>query len=229
MSFREDREEAKQMKKRIVSLMICVALFVAVVGCAKPETAAGNAQLESAQESTEQSGADAAKDVADTDGAGVANDAAQDAGAGVVFETKTLSGSTVKSEDIFSAHKLTMVNLWGTYCGPCIREMPDLEVLNQRLGEKDCAIIGIVIDVQGIEDGAMVLTAGKILADTGVTYQNLLPWAGFTEVFPANFVPTTYFVDREGRIVGEAAIGARGADEYEALLDEVLATLPDGK
>ena len=216
MSFREDREEAKQMKKRIVSLMICVALCVAVVGCAKTGATAGSAQ----QESTEQSGADAAQGTEDAD-------VAEDAGAGVVFETKTLSGSTVKSEDIFGAHKLTMVNLWGTYCGPCIREMPDLEVLNQRLGEKDCAIIGIVIDVQGIEDGAMVLTAGKILADTGVTYQNLLPWAGFTEVFPANFVPTTYFVDREGRIVGEAAIGARGADEYEALLDEVLATLPD--
>jgi thiol-disulfide isomerase/thioredoxin len=55
---------------------------------------------------------------------------------GISFETTDLAGNTVRSEDIFGENALTMVNLWGTYCGPCIGEMPDLEELNGRLKDK---------------------------------------------------------------------------------------------
>ena len=143
----------------------------------------------------------------------------------VSFETEDLEGNKIKSEDIFSAHRLTMVNIWGTYCGPCIREMPDLEVLNQRLGEKDCAIIGIVCDVASSTDSKMVKAAEDIISDTGVTYLNILPWKNFYKDLPTAYIPTTYFVDSEGRIIGEPAIGARGADDYEKLLDDILKTL----
>ena len=51
----------------------------------------------------------------------------------VSFETVDIDGNKVSSADIFSKHKLTMVNIWGTFCGPCIREMPDLEELRARL------------------------------------------------------------------------------------------------
>ena len=55
----------------------------------------------------------------------------------VIFETTDIDGNQVSSADIFSQHKITMVNIWGTFCGPCIDEMPDLEVLSGRLAEKD--------------------------------------------------------------------------------------------
>ncbi len=144
------------------------------------------------------------------------------------FETTDLEGNTVSSEDIFSEHKITLVNIWGTYCGPCINEMPDLEILNQRLAEKDCAIIGIVSDVRGSGDTALIGTAKEIVSQTGVTYVNLVPWQGWYEKLMAEYIPTTYFIDSKGHIVGEAAVGARGADDYEALLDEVLKTLDGG-
>ncbi len=138
------------------------------------------------------------------------------------FETADLDGNVILSEDLFKENRLTMINLWGTYCGPCINEMPGLEELNERLKEKECAIVGLVIDVEGPEDKALLDEAKDILADTGVSYLNLFPWDGWYRDLPAQFIPTSYFVDREGHIVGKAAVGARAADEYEKLIDALL-------
>ena len=142
--------------------------------------------------------------------------------AAVSFETVDIDGNKVSSADIFSQHKITMVNIWGTFCGPCIDEMPDLEVLNGRLAEKDCAIIGIVCDVLGPKDEDTIADARDIIETTGVTYLNLLPWKEFNDVFPAMYVPTTYFVDSSGQIVGKEAVGSRSADDYEGLVDGLL-------
>ena len=151
--------------------------------------------------------------------------ATAEAGTEIHFETVDLAGNPVRSEDIFSQNTLTMVNIWGTFCGPCINEMPDLEVLNGRLADKGCAIIGVVCDVAGPDDASHIAEAEEIVADTGVTYQNLIPWDGFDAALPAEYIPTTYFVDSQGRLVGEPAVGSRGADDYEALLDAALASL----
>ena len=145
-----------------------------------------------------------------------------DEGTKVSFDTLDLDGNPVNSEELFKNNIITMVNIWGTFCGPCINEMPDLQTLNQRITEKGCTVVGIVCDVQGIADTGQIQAAKDILEDTGVTYLNLLPWNGFDTAFPAQFIPTTYFVDSKGQIVGEAAVGSRGAEAYEALLDEVL-------
>ena len=149
--------------------------------------------------------------------------ALSDAGTAVAFDALDLDGNPVSSADIFSRNKLTVINIWGTFCGPCINEMPDLEVLNGRLAEKGCEIIGIVCDVSGSADTKHIEDAKEIISDTGVSYLNLIPWDGFDEALPAEYIPTTYFVDSEGRLVGEPAVGSRGADEYEALIDAVLA------
>ncbi len=146
-------------------------------------------------------------------------------GSAIAFETTDLDGNTVRSEDIFGKNKITMVNIWGTFCGPCIQEMPELEVLYGRLADKGCTMIGIVCDVLDAADTRQIETAREIVADTGVTYLNLIPWEGMQDVLAASLIPTTYFIDSQGCIVGEAAVGARGADEYEALLDEILKTI----
>ena len=143
----------------------------------------------------------------------------------VVFETADLDGNPVNSAELFDAHALTMVNLWGTYCGPCISEMPDLAELSARLEEKNCAIIGVVVDASGRNQESVIESAREIIADTGVAYLNLLPWDGIAGDLPSQYIPTTYFIDAEGRIVGSAVIGSRGADEYEALIDDALASL----
>ncbi|MBO4229371.1 MAG: TlpA family protein disulfide reductase [Clostridia bacterium] len=144
---------------------------------------------------------------------------------GISFAATDLDGNTVSSEDVFGSHTLTMVNLWGTYCGPCIREMPELEVLNGRLKEKNCAVIGVVIDVSGADDEEMIRTAREILSEAGASYLNLVPWDGLRTDLPSTYIPTTYFIDENGNVVGDPVIGAHSADEYEALIDERLSSL----
>ena len=198
------------MKKLSLSLLLILFLILsmAITGCSS-----------NGEDSAETSGAEASET---SEAATADSSEASAAYQGISFETTDLDGNAVTAEELFSQHKLTMINLWGTYCGPCIGEMPDLEILSQRLAEKDCAIVGVVVDVAGLEDTARLETAREIIADTGVTYMNLLPWYTLMEDFPAQFIPTSYFVNSEGQIVGEAAIGARGSDDYEALIDELL-------
>ena len=222
------------MKKKILSLLIVFVLAAFLTACGGVETASTEsasaadttraeseaAETEAVQEETTASDTKAAqKETTETE----AETAQAEAGGGLAFETTDLEGNAVSAADLFSAHKLTMVNIWGTYCGPCVGEMPDLEVLNARLAEKDCAIIGIVCDVRGSGDTKTIGIAKDIISQTGVTYLNLLPWETFWDELPAEFIPTTYFVASDGQVVGEAAVGARGADEYEALVDELLA------
>ena len=140
----------------------------------------------------------------------------------IYFETTDLDGNVVRSEDLFKGHRLTMVNIWGTFCGPCIDEMPELEKLNYRLKQKDCAIIGIVSDVQSPEDSETIGAAKGLIEEIGVKYTNLVPWDDTWEVFPAQFIPTSYLVDEEGRIVGEAVVGARSVDDYDEWIDGML-------
>lgn len=208
------------MKKLSLSLLLILSLILsmaaALTGCSSSGKDSAETSAAQSQASTE------AAEASETSQAAANSSEASAAYQGISFETTDLDGNAVTAEELFSQHKLTMINLWGTYCGPCIGEMPDLEILSQRLAEKDCAIVGVVVDVAGLEDTARLETAREIIADTGVTYLNLFPWYTLMEDFPAQFIPTSYFVNSEGQIVGEAAIGARGADDYEALIDELL-------
>ena len=81
----------------------------------------------------------------------------------------------------------------------------------------------VVIDAGGDYQMEVIRAAEEIIGDTGVSYLNLLPWEGIDDQFPAQYIPTTYFVDANGNIVGETAVGSRGADDYEALIEEALA------
>ncbi len=62
------------------------------------------------------------------------------------FSATDLDGNAV-DESIFSSSKLTMVNIWATFCGPCIGEMPDLGLLNEEYASEGFQVVGIVADV----------------------------------------------------------------------------------
>ena len=57
------------------------------------------------------------------------------------FDTVDLDGNAV-DQGVFSEHKLTMVNIWATYCGPCISEMPDLGILAEEYEDKGLQVMG---------------------------------------------------------------------------------------
>ena len=120
----------------------------------------------------------------------------------VTFEAVSADGETVTS-DIFADSRLTMVNVWATYCNPCLMEMPYLGELAAEYSPEDFQIIGIISDVmEGDED--TLQTALSLISETGAdTYTHLLLneslyTAMLTDV---TAVPTTFFVDSEGRIL----------------------------
>ena len=121
------------------------------------------------------------------------------------FEGKDLDGNTVKSSDLFSGNAVTVVNFWFTTCGPCVGELGDLDALNKELSGKGGALIGInAFTLDGNE--AAISDAKDVLTQSGATYQNVYFDSGseagkFVESIYA--YPTTYVVNRSGRIVGE--------------------------
>ena len=135
------------------------------------------------------------------------------------FETTDTKGNKV-TEKIFADKDITMVNVWGTFCGPCINEMPELQKIYESL-PKNANLIGIVADVpEGMKDG--VDNANYIEKQTGVKYTNLTlsdSLSSFAKRFYA--VPSTIFVDKNGNIIGELVMGA-DIDAYVKNLQNVL-------
>ena len=145
------------------------------------------------------------------------------------FEGKDLDGNTVKSDELFSANAVTVVNFWFTTCGPCVGELGDLDALNKDLSGKGGALIGInAFTLDGNE--AAISDAKDVLTQSGATYQNVYFDSGseagkFVESIYA--YPTTYVVNRSGRIVGDPIVGAvtgkAQAEALQAQIDKALA------
>ena len=135
------------------------------------------------------------------------------------FETTDTKGNKV-TEKIFADKDITMVNVWGTFCGPCINEMPELQKIYESLPE-NANLIGVIADVpEGMKDG--VDNANYIEKQTGVKYTNLTlsdSLGSFARRFYA--VPSTIFVDKNGNIIGELVMGA-DIDAYVRNLQNVL-------
>ena len=139
----------------------------------------------------------------------------------VSFDTVDLDGTPISSKALFANNKVTMINIWATTCGPCIEEMPELEELNKEFQEKGGAIVGLVDDVW-VNNTKYLDEARAIVQDTGVTYLNLCAWEGYDDVLNSVATPTTYFVDSQGRILGDPIMGA-APFEYRTRMEEYLA------
>ena len=145
------------------------------------------------------------------------------------FEGKDLDGNTVKSDELFSANAVTVVNFWFTTCNPCVGELAELDALNKELAEKGGALIGVnTFTLDG--DEAAISEAKDVLAKKGATYQNVyFNSDGEAGKFTENIFayPTTYVVDRNGNIVGEPIVGAitekNQAETLQKLIDQALA------
>ena len=159
------------------------------------------------------------------DNAGTAGDSAD---AFPSFEGQDLDGNPVDSATLFSNNAVTVVNFWFTTCKPCVGELPDLEALHQELAKKGGAVIGI--NAFTLDSNAKEIEDAKsILKQQGVTYPNI--WFASNSdagLFTAGLYafPTTYVVDRNGRIVGDPIVGAISSDaqmkKLNALIDQAL-------
>lgn len=187
---------------------LCAALLsVAVLaGCA--DTPAGSGNTENTTPSP------AGSNTAET------AQAEQESAAFPTFTATALDGSTV-TESIFSETDLTVLNIWGTFCGPCIGEMPELGEWAKEMPD-NVQIVGLIIDINGEEDTEHRDLAVDITQQAGVDFTNLIANTDFAPILKDVIgVPTTLFIDGEGTLVGDPIIGAN-VDGYKKFVEDYL-------
>lgn len=137
----------------------------------------------------------------------------------ITFEGTDLEGNTI-SQEAFSQSKLTMVNVWATYCNPCLREMPGLGQLAKEHDRSEFQIIGVVSDVWEGENQEL---AENLVQQTGANYPHLLVNDSISHALLAGVsaVPTTFFFDAEGAYLG-GVVGSAEKSAWEELINELL-------
>jgi thiol-disulfide isomerase/thioredoxin len=138
------------------------------------------------------------------------------------FSSRSAAGEPV-SEAIFAEAKLTMVNIWATWCPPCRAEMPDLGLLGRSMPDGS-QLVGLLLDAG--ESGALDDAEG-ILTQAKADFLQIFPVEAMAPVLEEiDAIPTTIFVDSRGRIVGEPLIGSRTEKEYRAEIEKILKSMP---
>ena len=139
----------------------------------------------------------------------------------ISFETVDLEGNPVTSKELFADHKITMINIWATWCTHCVRELPELEKMSKEWAEQDCQIIGICDDAM---DDEMAAEAIKILEKNGVTYRNIRSTDEIKDLLKFTALPTSYYVDSEGVVLDYPIKGAM-IEVYPEKLQELLSNM----
>ncbi len=137
----------------------------------------------------------------------------------IIFEGTDLEGNAV-SQEIFTRSGLTMVNVWATFCNPCLSEMPGLGELAAEYDPSEFQIIGVVSDVREGEDQTLV---EDLVRETGADYTHLLANASLDQALLSSVsgVPTTFFFDGEGAYLG-GVVGAAEKSDWEEIIHGLL-------
>ena len=206
------------------ALVLAAVLTAAFAACGAGAASSGSA----APASSAASGSMAASS-APASSAPAASGAAAGTGVLASFTAQDLDGNTVDGT-LWQGHKLTLVNVWGTFCGPCLSEMPDLGTLSAEYADKGVQFVGVVIDAlnsDGSYSDDVIATAKQLVEQTGANYLHVLPSQDLinAKLSEVQAVPTMFFVDENGAIVGETYLGARSADDWRTIIDGMLAQM----
>ena len=144
------------------------------------------------------------------------------------FEGKDLYGNKADNS-VFSENAVTVVNFWFNECKPCVEELSEMNALNDRIKEQGGEVIGVNVGtLDGNEEN--IATAKQILETKGAKYRNIYFDSNSDAgkfALGVTAVPTTYVIDRNGNIVGEALLGGIDNDDnlntLQNTIDEVLA------
>ena len=200
-------------KKLLQALSILGMCSVIIVGgCASGEDSSSKLKEDAAQEEK------ADQEVLDAGGS-----EASDGGSLGEFSMEDVNGETY-TQEMFADHDLTMINVFITWCSPCIREIPDLEKLSKEMEDQGVQVVGIVLDVAGNADEETIEKAKLLAEKTGAAYPFLIPDAGYLNGRLAGIsaVPETFFADKEGNIVGETYSGSRSFEDWKGIVEKEL-------
>ena len=201
-------------KKYYVPALVFSGLFCMAVlnGCASGDNSASSNEANPSVQDT-QAGSNSAENASDSFALGD-------------FSMQDIHGETY-TQEMFADYDLTMVNVFTTWCSPCINEIPDLEQLKNEMEDQGVTVVGIALDTINSQGGADsdAVEKAKLLAETTeVTDPFLIPDAGYLNGRLAGIqaVPETFFVDKEGNIVGETYSGSRSLEEWKRIVETEL-------
>lgn len=197
------------MKKRVLSLIAVLALASIFGACSL---------LAPAAQSTAAPTETIAETAVEPDGEPTAApaEAAPEGYDGITFNLTGLMGETV-DDSILRSNKLTMVNFWATWCGPCVAEIPALSQLNEDYADKGFGIIGVLTSDQNVEG------AKEFLTEKGVSYPVVNLEGVFAEYAADIYgIPATLFFDADGKQVGDMVVGGMEYEDWAKLVDSLL-------
>ena len=142
------------------------------------------------------------------------------------FETTGIDGKTY-TEKVFSDYDLTLVNIFTTWCSPCVKEIPELQELYKEMKEKGVGVAGVVLDTtdeKGNQDEEAVKKAGILQEKTKAEYPFLIPDTTMMNgrLQGISAFPETFFVDKDGNIVGDTYTGSHTLDEWKEIVEKEL-------
>lgn len=142
------------------------------------------------------------------------------------FETTGIDGKTY-TEKVFSDYDLTLVNVFTTWCSPCVKEIPELQELYKEMKEKGVGVAGVVLDTtdeKGNQDEEAVKKAGILQEKTKAEYPFLMPDTTMMNgrLQGISAFPETFFVDKDGNIVGDTYTGSHTLDEWKEIVEKEL-------
>ena len=145
------------------------------------------------------------------------------------FETTDIDGNPY-TESVFSDYDLTLVNAFTTWCSPCVNEMPELEKLYEEMKDQGVGVVGMVLDTVDTDGNTLEDTVKKaqvLKEKTGVTYPLLIPDKGFLNgrIQGLQSFPESFFVDKDGNIVGDAILGSNDFDSWKEAVENQLSAL----
>ncbi len=202
------------LRKKLLQALSILGMCSVIIagGCASGEDSSSKLKEDAAQEEK------ADQEILDAGGS-----EASDGGSLGEFSMEDVNGETY-TQEMFADHDLTMINVFTTWCSPCIREIPDLEKLSKEMEDQGVQVVGIVLDVAGNADEETIEKAKLLAEKTGAAYPFLIPDAGYLNGRLAGIsaVPETFFADKEGNIVGETYSGSRSFEDWKGIVEKEL-------
>lgn len=143
----------------------------------------------------------------------------------LTFEASTIDGDVVTS-DIFANSKLTMLNVWGTFCNPCLNEMPDLGEIAASYDTSVFQMYGIISDVVEGDEPEKLEEARELITQTRADYPHLLLNQSLYSnlVGGVSGVPTTFFFNQDSELLGYL-VGAQSKDTWISIIEDLLSEM----
>lgn len=214
------------MKKRIIGFLLAIAMVVSTTGCSIPyKTNMNQKELEEAEEEIREKQEEGGEPSESNDGSqGGAQEGAQEgaqdgAQQEVIFSidlnTVDAYGNTV-DKSIVSGARVVMINFWEPWCGPCVGEIPDLELIYENYKDQGLVIIGAYTSDYMVSDIVSLIETDEITYPVVQATQDMYDYM-------SDYVPTTVFFDSEGNMLDDGQfIGARSYDDWQEIVEKML-------